>query len=111
MSTSPVIQNPDITLSIPPAPLSGTKADTSNAAAPGVDQDRMSMVNPPTSSIVVPRGRVIDSDTGKVVQPDDYIIQIHQDMPHPLHLPANAPRKEVEDLSRELHELWSAKGR
>jgi hypothetical protein len=67
MSTSPVIQNPDITLSIPPAPLSGTKADTSNAAAPGIDQDKFSTINPPTSSTVVPRGSVIDSDSHRIV--------------------------------------------
>ncbi len=90
------IQNPDITIG--------------PAAEPLTHGGRMGIENSPTSDVIVPRGSVIDSDTGRVVKPEDYLIQI-PGVPKPLHLPANASKKEVEDLSQELHELWNAKGR
>jgi hypothetical protein len=107
MSSSITPTNPDITI----GEQQPAKTSVTMNALPYYEGDYgMNISNPPTAQIVIPHGSVIDSDTGRVVKPEDYLIQI-PGVPKPLHLPANASKKEVEDLSQELHELWNAKGR
>jgi hypothetical protein len=79
--------------------------DISNATKPN-----FSTAPTASSPTDVKRGVAVDDPTNRVVPPPDYLISI-PGVPHLLHLPANAPKDEVDDISRELHQLWNQRGK